>query len=88
MARAKHYVICLSNAGYPASLEPRKVYSTLNDEQAARHGMVRVVDESGEDYLFPSANFAPIVLPRKIELALNRKQPRTHERSARSRAHA
>ena len=54
----RRYVLCVSNAGYPASLEPRKIYLAIADADAARHELVRVVDESGEDYLFPASYFA------------------------------
>lgn len=57
------FVICVRNEGYPASLEVWKVYRTLHDPGAAQHGYVRVVDESGEDYLYPVGYFVPIQLP-------------------------
>jgi len=63
-------VICLSNDAYPASLERAKVYRTLPDPLAATHGLLRVVDESGEDYLYPAADFAPIALPERVRRAL------------------
>jgi hypothetical protein len=54
MARpAKRLVICLDNSGYEVSLERRKIYVAIPDAKAARLGQVRVVDESGEDYLYP-----------------------------------
>ena len=68
--RKTYYVICLSNEGYRASLEPRKLYVAVTDPDAEKEGLVRVIDESGEDYLYPSTSFAPIILPRRIELAL------------------
>jgi len=61
------FVICVKNEGYEASLEFRKVYDVLEDEDAATHGMIRVVDESGEDYLFPENFFVPIELPSPIQ---------------------
>lgn len=64
------YVVCIDNGGYPASLERGKIYPVLPDERAARHGMIRVVDESQEDYLYPQKMFLSIELPRKVELAL------------------
>jgi hypothetical protein len=67
---AKQYLICLNNEGYAASLETRKIYEALPDEDADKRGLVRVIDESGEDYLFPKARFARIDLPRAIEQAL------------------
>ncbi len=56
-------VICIDNAGYEASLERRKLYSALADTQAKKHKLVRVVDESGEDYLYPESFFLPVALP-------------------------
>lgn len=64
------FVICIHNDGYPASLELWKVYRVLPDEKAARHQLIRVIDESGEDYLYPSNFFAPITLPQAVEAAI------------------
>ncbi len=58
------FLLCLQNQGYPASLEVRKVYQSIDDPQAASRGLVRVIDESGDDYLFPTEFFVPIKLPR------------------------
>ena len=66
------FVLCVRNTGYPASLELRKVYRLLSDEQAAKHRQVRVVDESGEDYLYPEGYFVPIKLPPSAERAVFR----------------
>jgi len=66
----KHFVICLKNKGYDASLERRKIYQVLPDSKAAKHGLIRVVDESGEDYLYPQSFFAPIELPQPIRRAV------------------
>lgn len=66
----KTYVLCLSNEGYPASLEFKKIYELLHDAEAARKGLVRVIDESGEDYLYPQSRFAAVRLPRVAEKAL------------------
>ena len=65
--RFNRFVICVRNKHYPASLEVRKVYRVLADEQASRHHQVRVVDESGEDYLHPEEYFVPIKLPQAAE---------------------
>lgn len=67
------FVICLRNNGYEASLEPRKIYQALSDKEAESHKMLRVIDESGEDYLFPASLFSPISLPQALvkELALS-----------------
>ncbi len=66
------YVICLSNDGYSASLERRKLYPLLPDSKAKKKGFVRVIDESGEDYLYPAELFATIALPHEIEEAIER----------------
>ena len=68
----QHYAVCVRNDDYPASLELRKLYPVLEDAFAAQHGMVRVVDESGEDYLYPNDFFVPIELPAAIEKTLAR----------------
>ena len=67
---ANRFVVCVKNDGYPASLEVRKIYRTLADDEAASHRMLCVVDESGEDYLYPADMFAAIDLPRPIAEAL------------------
>ena len=58
--RGRYFLLCLSNRGYEASLEARKIYVALPDADADAHDQVRVVDESGEDYLFPAARFTPV----------------------------
>ena len=60
----RRYVLCVENTGYPTSLEIRKIYRTLSDAVAARRGLARVIDESGEDYLYPKDYFVPIEVPR------------------------
>ncbi len=67
----KRYVVCVNNAGYPASLELRKIYRCLTDATASRHGLVRVIDESGDDYLYPASFFVPIELPKAVERLLS-----------------
>ncbi len=64
------FVICLSNKGYPASLEIGKLYQVIPDEQAASHDLIRVIDESGEDYAFSVDRFYAINLPEYVEEAL------------------
>ena len=69
----KHFMICVDNRGYETSLEIRKIYEVLADREAERHHQIRVIDESGEDYLYPEIYFAPVRLPsatkEKLELA-------------------
>jgi len=68
---AKHqFAICIQNEGYPASLELWKVYRVLPDEKVAEHQLIRVVDESGEDYLYSESWFVPIKLPQAAERAI------------------
>lgn len=69
---ARKFVVCVSNDGYEASLEARKIYTTLRDPSAAELGMIRVVDESGEDYLYPRKQFSEIAIPRGLAKALSR----------------
>ena len=61
------FVVCIDNSEYPVSLELHKIYRVLADEDAARDGDLRVVDESGEDYLYPGEYFLPIRLPTETE---------------------
>ena len=63
MARRKRFVLCVRNGTYKASLEPRKIYRVVDDPQAEGRALLRVIDESGEDYLFPARLFVPIELP-------------------------
>ena len=71
--RSPRFVVCVENAGYPASLELHKIYRILADADAARDGDVRIVDESGEDYLYPAEWFAAVELPRRVKSSLLRR---------------
>jgi hypothetical protein len=64
------FVLCVRNKDYPASLELRKVYQVLADDRATKHHQIRVIDESGEDYLYPEDYFVPIKLPPVAEKAV------------------
>ena len=66
----KTFVVCIKNEGYPASLELRKIYEVVPDAKAAEHQLIRVIDESGEDYLYPADYLIPVELPQSIEEAL------------------
>ncbi len=71
MAKAsRRLVICLDNSGYEVSLERRKIYVAIPDAKAEKHGQVRVVDESGEDYLFPDEIFINADLPQSVRRAV------------------
>ena len=67
---AKQLVVCIENDGYPASLEKRKIYVALRDEAAGKHSLLRVIDESGDDYLYPESFFRPIDLPQTVKRAV------------------
>jgi len=72
MAKSKtatRFMLCVNNEAYPVSLELRKVYKTIPDASANEKGFVRIVDESGEDYLFPERCFVPIELPQAARKA-------------------
>jgi hypothetical protein len=66
------FVICIDNSDYPASLELHKVYQLLPDERAAKDDFVRVIDESGEDYLYSADRFVAVELPQQVELSVVR----------------
>ena len=66
------FAVCISSKGYAASLEVRKIYRLIPDKAGAKHGLVRVVDEMGEDYLFPEECFVSLKLPRAAERAVLR----------------
>ena len=63
MAEPHLYAICVSNRGYAAALEVRKVYQLLPDPALEARGLLRVIDESGEDYAYPAKFFVPIEIP-------------------------
>lgn len=65
-----HYAVCIKNDDYPASLELRKIYKVLPDRVATQLKMIRVVDESGEDYLYPANYFVAIKLPLSVQRAV------------------
>jgi len=67
---ALRQVVCVKNLGHAVSLERRKIYLALLDRMAAKHGLIRVIDESGQDYLFPRTSFIPIRLPQPVRKAV------------------
>lgn len=69
---ASSYVLCVRNEGYPASLERRKLYRRIPDKSSEQHGLIRIIDESGEDYLYPSRYFTSIPIPQRIRRLLSR----------------
>lgn len=64
------FVICIYNNGYEVSLEKRKLYEVLPDFDAVKHHQIRIIDESGEDYLYPENYFIRVMLPQSVECAL------------------
>ena len=64
---SKHeFAVCVDNHGYEVSLEIRKLYEVLADTKAEQHGQIRVIDESGEDYLYPATAFNRVSLPDSV----------------------
>lgn len=70
--RGTRFVVCISNAGYAASLERRKLYRAIPDAEAAAAGCVRVIDEDGEDYLYPADWFVAVELPQAARRAFSK----------------
>jgi hypothetical protein len=66
----RRFAGCINNRGYPASLELHKIYRVLPDAQAEQDGDIRVVDESGEDYLYAADRFVEIELPQPVRRSL------------------
>ena len=69
---APKFAVCINNTDYPASLELHKIYRVLPDDDAAIDGDIRVIDESGEDYLYPAEYFVFVELPQVVEKSLLR----------------
>ena len=66
------YVLCVRNENYPASLDRRKLYRRLADTRSEKHRLIRVIDESGEDYLYPADFFTSIAIPKGVRRILSR----------------
>jgi hypothetical protein len=66
----KRLVVCVNNTGYEVSLERRKIYIALPDSRAEKLGQIRVIDESGEDYLYPAESFVALSLPQPVHRAV------------------
>lgn len=69
-SRTTHFAVCVDNRGYPASLELHKIYRVLPDPDAAEEGDIRVIDESGEDYLYSADRFVEIEPPQTVRQSL------------------
>jgi hypothetical protein len=81
------FAVCINNSGYPASLELHKIYRVMSDEDAAADGDLRIVDESGEDYLYSAKRFIVMDLPQTLKRALL-SSPKTVEKAARKKSTA
>jgi hypothetical protein len=68
--QTRQLFICVGNDGYAVSLEKRKIYVALRDAAAEKQGMLRIIDESGEDYLYPKSLFRSIALPQSVRRAV------------------
>lgn len=64
------FLLCIRNDGYSASLELRKLYPRIPDKKAEAHDLVRITDESGEDYVYPASNFVSVSLSEKVMKAV------------------
>jgi len=71
MSEAKQFAICIHNGEYAGTLELRKVYEVLADASAEKRNYMRVIDESGEDYVYPRSWFVPVAVPEGIEQLLH-----------------
>ena len=76
------FAVCVENSEYPASLELHKLYRVLPDPEAARDGDLRIIDESGEDYLYPAEHFVVIEVPRQAGQALTKSFTRSDRHAA------
>ncbi|NES05180.1 MAG: hypothetical protein F6K22_21570 [Okeania sp. SIO2F4] len=65
------FAICIHNKNYPTSLEIRKIYQVIPDTTSSKYQMIRVIDESNKDYLYPSNYFIPIELPKAAEITFS-----------------
>ena len=67
---SRQLVVCIDNEGYAASLEKRKIYVAIPDRAAEKHSLLRIIDESGDDYLYPKTFFREIALPQSVRKAV------------------
>ena len=75
-ATKSKFAVCVNNREYPAALELHKIYQVVADAGAAKHKLIRVIDESGEDYLYPADCFVPIALPPAVQQAFSARTAR------------
>ena len=77
-----HFGVCINNAGYPVSLDVGKLYAVIPDAEAAKHGYIRVIDESGEDYGYSADRFFVLGVPIALAKALSGRRNTAVERPA------
>ena len=82
--RSTHFGVCIDNAGYPASLEIGKLYPVMPDPEAAKHGYIRVIDESGEDYGYSAERFFMLEVPEALAKTLSARRSTTARRPKRA----
>src|SRR5579859_7898639 len=82
--RSTHFGVCIDNAGYPASLEAGKLYPVIPDDEAAKHGYIRVVDESGEEYGYSAERFFMLEVPDALAKALTARARASERRRKRT----
>jgi hypothetical protein len=70
---SRQYVICIDNSGHPVALDLHKIYEIMPDERAAEDDCLRVIDESGEDYLYASERFVPVDLAKRAQESMSRR---------------
>jgi hypothetical protein len=70
--KLSEFVVCINNSDYPVSLELHKIYRVIADKDVEDEGDIRIIDESGEDYIYPSSYFVPIQVPQTVEESLLR----------------
>jgi hypothetical protein len=68
--KTQSFAVCIRNAGFDASLEVRKLYPVVDDPDAEANDLIRVIDESGEDYVYPTRLFQKLTLPSEVQRAL------------------
>ena len=73
MAKTHRYAVCVENTGHETALDLRKIYRVLESAPEGARGLVRVIDESDEDYLYPDRFFVPIEVPRAVEKAFSKR---------------
>jgi hypothetical protein len=83
--RSPQYGVCTDNRGYPASLEVGKLYPVIPDAEAAKHGYIRVIDETGEDYGYSAERFFVLPVPEALAKALSARSDRRVRRPGRTR---